>query len=87
MALVKPAELSIGLARGQLIKSRVLMLTSGAHKTNDHAALHLVVEEGSSGTLYIEAWREQAKRLLQVATEGAILEFSNLILKALDSKA
>ena len=87
MALVKPAELSIGLARGQLIKGRVLMLTSGAHKTNEHAALHLVVEEGSSGTLYIEAWREQAKRLLQVATEGAILEFSNLTLKAMGDKA
>ena len=56
-------------------------------KTSEYAALHLVVEEGPSGTLYIEAWRDQAKKLSQVAQEGSILVFTNLTLKAMGEKA
>ena len=87
MSLVKPRELGTGLARGQVIRGRVRLLDGGTRKTSEYAALHLVVEEGPSGTLYIEAWRAQAKKLSQVAQEGNILVFTNLTLKSMGEKA
>ena len=56
-------------------------------RANDYVELHLVVEEGLSGTLYIEAWRDQARRVTQVAHEGKILKLTNLTIKALGEKA
>ena len=34
-------------------------------KASDYVEFHLVVEEGMQGTLYIEAWRDQARRATQ----------------------
>ena len=56
-------------------------------KTSEYAELHLVVEEGPSGILYIEAWRDHASQLSQVAQEGNIPVFTNLTLKATGEEA
>ena len=91
MAVVKPIELTPGLARNQTLTGRVCLLDSAtvgkAGRANDYVELHLVVEEGLSGTLYIEAWRDQARRLTQVANDGKILKLTNLTIKALGEKA
>ena len=39
------------------------------------------------GTLYIEAWHDQARRVTQVAHAGKILKLTNLTIKALGEKA
>ena len=76
MSVVKPVELTAGLARNQTVTGRVCLLESSTvsklGKANDYVELHLVVEEGPYGGLYIEAWRDQARRLAQVAHEGKI---------------
>ena len=87
MSVVKPIELTPGLARNQTLTGRVCLLDSATvgkvGRANDYVELHLVVEEGLSGTLYIEAWRDQARRLIQVAKDGKILKLTNLTIKAL----
>ena len=91
MAVVKPIELTPGLARNQTLTGRVCLLDSAtvgkAGRANDDVELHLVAEEGPSGTLSIEAWRDQARRLTQVAHDGKILKLTNLTIKALGEKA
>ena len=77
MAVVKPIELTPGLARNQTLTGRVCLFDSATvgkvGRANDYVEPHLVVEEGLYGTLYIEAWRDQARRLTQVAHGGKIL--------------
>ena len=91
MSGVKPIELTPGVARSQTLTGRVCLLASATvgkvGRANDYVQLHLVVEEGLSGTLYIEAWRDQARRLTQVAHDGKILKLTNLTIKALGEKA
>ena len=88
---VKPIELTPGLARNQTLTGRVRLLDSStvgkAGKASDYAELHLVVEKGLSGTLFIEAWRDQARRVTQVAHDGKILKLTNLTIKAMAEKA
>ena len=67
MAVVTPKELTAGMARGQTVRGRVRMFAMEKKGTVDCAECHLVVEPGLSGALYIEAWRDQAHRLGQVA--------------------
>ena len=87
MSVVKPLELTAGLARNQTLIGRVCLFDSTTvgkvGKANAYVELHLVVEEGPSGTLYIEAWRDQASRLAQVAHGGKILKLTNLMIKAM----
>ena len=87
MAVVKPIEFTPGVARNQTLTGRVCLLASATvgkvGRANDYVELHLVVEEGLSGTLYIEAWRDQARRLTQVAHDGKILKLTNLTINAL----
>ena len=91
MPIVKPIELTPGLARNQTLTGRVCLLDSAtvgkAGRANDYVELHLVVEEGLSGTRYIVAWRDQARRPTQVAHDGKILKLTNLTIKALGEKA
>ena len=91
MSVVKPVELIAGLARNQTVTGRVCLLDSSTvsklGKASDYAELHLVVEEGPSGSLYIEAWRDQARRLTQVANDGKILKLTNLTIKAMGEEA
>ena len=91
MSVVKPIELTPGLARNQTLTGRVCLLDSSpvgkVGRANDYVELHLVVEEGLSGTLHIEAWRDQARRLTQVAHDGKILKLTNLTIKAMGEKA
>ena len=91
MFVVRPIELTPGLARNQTLTGRVCLLESGtvgkAGRAFDYVDLHLVAEEGLSGTLYIEAWFEQARRLTEVANEGKILKLTNLSIKALGELA
>ena len=90
MSVVKPVELTAGLARNQTVTGRVHLLDSSTvsklGKASDYVELHLAVEEGPSGSLYIEAWRDQARRLAQVAHEGKILKLTNLMIKAMGEK-
>ena len=51
------------------------------------AEFHLVVEAGLSGSLFIEGWRDQARRLKDVVAEGVIVEFTQLTIKSLGDKA
>ena len=87
MSVAKPVELTAGLARNQTVIGRVCLLDSSTvsrhGKASEYVELHLVVEEGSSGGLYVEAWRGQARRLTQVAHDGEILKLTNLTIKAL----
>ena len=62
------------------------MLTSGARNSVDTVELHLVAEKGLSGMLYIQAWRDQARRFMQVAKEGNVLEITHLTIKAMGDK-
>ena len=62
------------------------MLTSGAKNSVDAVELHLVAEKGLSGMLYIQAWRDQARRFMQVAKEGNVLEITHLAIKAIGDK-
>ncbi len=91
MAAVKPIKLTPGLARSQALIGRVRMLdypTVGKPgRTTKYAELHLLVEEGLSGTLFVEAWRDQARRLTQVAHDGSILKLTSLTRKAMGDKA
>ena len=52
-------------------------------KSVDTVELHFVAEKGLSGMLYIQAWRDQARRFMQVAKEGHVLEITNLTIKAM----
>ena len=89
MSVVKPIELTPGTAHNQILIGRVCLLesTTVGRKASDYVEMHLVVEEGMQGTLYIEAWRDQARRVTQVAHEGKILKLTNLTIKALGEKA
>ena len=85
MSVVKPVELIVGPARNQTVIGRACLLDSSTvtrhGKASDHVELHLVVEKGSSGGLYVEAWRDQARRLTQVARQGKILKLTNLMIR------
>ena len=91
MSVVRPIELTPGLAWNQTLTGRVCLLESGivqnAAGAFEYVDLHLVAEEGLTGTLYIEAWCEQARRLTAVANEGKILKLTNLSIKALGELA
>ncbi len=91
MAIVKPIELTPGLARNQALVGRVRMLESPTvgrqGKTAEYAELHLLVEEGLSGSIFIEAWRDQARRLTQAAQDGSILTLTNITLRSMGDKA
>ena len=91
MSVVRPIELTPGLAWNQTLTGRVCLLESGivqnAAGAFEYVDLHLVAEEGLTGTLYIEAWCEQARRLSAVANEGKILNLTNLSIKALGELA
>ena len=56
MALVKPVELTPGVARNQALTGRVRMLhfpiVGKQGKATDYAELHLLVEDGLSGALF-----------------------------------
>ena len=86
MAVVTPKELTAGMARGQIVRGRVRMFALEKKGKADCAECHLVVEPGLSGTLYIEAWRDQANRLGQVAKDGLIVELTHLTIKAMGEK-
>ena len=90
MSVVKPVELTAGLARNQTVTGRVFRLdfstVSKLGKASGYVELHLVVEEGPSGGLYIEAWRDQARRLTQVARQGKILKLTNLMIRNMGDK-
>ena len=83
MAVVKPKELTAGVARGQTVRGRVRMFALERKGKADCAECHLAAELGLSGTLYIEAWRDQAHRLGQVAKDGLIVELTHLTIKAI----
>ena len=87
MSIVKPVELTTGLARNQARIRRVRMLECTHQGRHDCAQLHLVVDAGMSGTSCIEAWRGQARRLNQVARNGKLLNLTNLTVKAMGEKA
>ena len=91
MSVVRPIELTPGLAWNQTLTGRVCLLEYGivqnAAGAFEYVDLHLVAEEGLTGTLYIEAWCEQARRLTEVANEGKILKLTNLSIKALGELA
>ena len=86
MAVVKPKELTAGVARGQTVRGRVRLFALEKKGRADCAECHLVVEPGLSGTLFIEAWRDQANRLGQVAKDGLIVELTHLTIKAMGEK-
>ena len=85
MPAVKPNELIAGPARNQTLTGRVCLFDYSPVRSNgkvtDYADLQLVVEHGPSGTLHIEAWRDQARRLTQIAVDGKILKFTNFTIK------
>ena len=88
MSSILPKELTPGVARGQILKGRVCLLNQGKNpKGHDFATFHLVVEPGLSGLLYIEAWRDHARRVLTVAADHRILELGNVHVKSLGDKA
>ena len=62
------------------------MLTSNTRNGVDCVELHIVSEGGLSGMLYIQAWRDQARRFMQVAKEGNVLELTPLTIKAIGDK-
>ena len=86
MAVVTPKELTAGMARGQVVRGRVRNFDLEKKGKSDCAECHLIVEPGLSGTLYIEAWRDQAHRLGQVAKNGLIVELTDLTIKAMGDK-
>ena len=90
MPVVKPVELIVGPARNQTVIGRVCLLDSSTvsrhGKASEYVELHLVVEKGSSGGLYVEAWRDQARRLTRVARPGKILKLTNLMIKNMGEK-
>ena len=53
MSVVKPIELTPGMAHNQILTGRVCLLESTTvgkpGKANDYVELHLVVEEGMQG--------------------------------------
>ena len=83
IVVVKPEELTAGVARGQTVRGRVRMFALERTGKADCVECHLVAEPGLSGTLYIEAWRGQAHRLGQVAKDGMIVEVTHLTSKAM----
>ena len=91
MSVVKPVELTAGLARGLAVVGRVKMLKSDvvgkAGFGNQCVEFHLVVEEGPSGTLFVEAWRDQARRVTTVVHEDKIVKLTNLTIKSMNEKA
>ena len=88
MALISPKELVPGVTRGQILQGRVCVLNRGVNnKGHDFVTFHLVVEPGLSGLLYIEAWRDHARRVLTVAADHRILELRNVTVKSLGDKA
>ena len=86
MAVVTTKELSAGTARGQTVRGRVRMFAMEKKGKVDCAECHVVVEPGLSGALHIEAWRDQAHRLGQVAKDGLIVELTHLTIKAMGDK-
>ena len=60
MAVVKPKELTAGVARGQTVRGRARMFAVERKGEADGAERHLVAEPGLAGALYIEARRDQA---------------------------
>ena len=86
MSLITAKELTAGVARGQVLRGRVCMLNASARNSVDTVELHLVVEKGLSGMLYIQAWRDQARWFMQVAKEGHVLEITHLTIKAMGDK-
>ena len=88
MSSVTPAELVVGVARGQRLVGRVCLFTTGQTlKGQQFSAFHLVVKEGLSGVLFIEAWRDHARRVATLVTANCILEVCNITAKALGDKA
>ena len=78
MALVSPQELVQGSGRGQRLVGRIRLLTKGVHGMKDFVSFHLLVAEGLQGLLYVEAWRDHARRVCSVAREGECVELANL---------
>ena len=70
MAAVKPNELTVGPSRGVSVTGRVRMLSTKQQSGKDVTELHLIVEPGLSGMVFVEGWRENARRLLGAAEDG-----------------
>ena len=86
MSSVSPKELTLGIAHGRKLQGRVRMYSNSPLKKGfDCVDFHLVVEKGLSGTLFIEGWQNQARRLADVCEEGQII--TNLTIKAMSDKA
>ena len=87
MALIKPRELMPGGGRGQQLKGRVCGFIKGtSSKGHDFGSFHLVVEDGLSGVLYIEAWRDHSRRIASVIIDDCIVLISNVAVKVLGDK-
>ena len=87
MPIIKPVEMSAGVPHSQAVAGRVCMLEISKQGLHDCARLHLVVDAVMSGTLYIEAWRYQARRLHHTARERKLLTLTNLTINVMGDKA
>ena len=79
MSVIKPRELTPGLSRNQTLVGRVRLLETMARGRAECTELHLVVGNGLSGALYIDAWRDHARRLSQRTQAGNVLKVTNVV--------
>ena len=88
MSLITPKELSLGVARGQFVRGRVRMYTDTPSKQGyDCVDVHLIVEPGLSGVLFIEGWRDQARKLKDICQNGKMITIECLTIKTMSDKA
>ena len=62
------------------------MLISNTRGAAECGEVHLVSEVGLSGILYIQSWRDQARRFMQLAKQGTVLDLTHLTIKAIGDK-
>ncbi len=83
-ASVVPRELAVGQDAGFLLCGRVVGLLS---KKPDLAEFHLVAGSKLDEVLFVDAWKEQSRRVRSTVQDGQIIQLSGLKIKSMGDKA
>ena len=84
---VMPHEFVAGSGRGMLIIGRVVSKQHRKVNENLFTELHLLCDVGFKGLLYVEAWRDHARRLNDGAPSETAVAMQDLTIKSLGDRS
>ena len=81
MPYARTTELMAGAPRNITLRQRVVKLSQTTPSGQDVTAFHFVTESGLRGLLMVQGWRDHARRLASMASEGKCVEMKSVSIK------